>query len=61
MSRRLPETDVTFSTPTIRSDNGRAALTVRNLSDYSLILNVDILDNRNITSKPSGRMGLHLK
>ena len=26
----LPETEVTFSTPTIRSDNGKAALTVRN-------------------------------
>ena len=27
----LPETKVTFSTPAIRSDNGKAALTVRNL------------------------------
>ena len=32
----LPETEVTFSTPTIRSDNGKAALTVRNLCDQSL-------------------------
>ena len=56
----LPETEVTFSTPTIRSDNGKAALTVRNLYDHLLDLNMDILDNRNITSKHLGRKGLHL-
>ena len=50
----LPETEVTFSTPTIRSDNGKAALTVRNLCDHLLDLNMDILDNRNITSKHLG-------
>ena len=56
----LPETEVTFSTPTIRSDNSKAALTVRNLFDHLLDLNMDILDNRNITSKHLGRKGLHL-
>ena len=56
----LPEIEVTFSTPTIRSDNGKAALTVRNLCGHLLDLNMDILDNRNITSKHLGRKGLHL-
>ena len=56
----LPETEVTFSTPTIRSDNGKAALTVRNLCGHLLDLNMDILDNRNITSKHLARKGLHL-
>ena len=42
----LPETEVTFSTPTIRPDNGKAALTVRNLSDHLLDLNMDILDTK---------------
>ena len=56
----LAETEVTFSTPTIRSDNGKAALTVRNLCGHLLDLNMDILDNRNITSKHLGRKGLHL-
>ena len=56
----LPETEVTFSTPTIRSDNGKAALTVRNLCDHLLDLNMVILDNRKITSKHLGRKGLHL-
>ena len=56
----LPETEVTFSTSTIRSDNGKAALTVRNLCDHLSDLNINILDNRNITSKHLGRKGLHL-
>ena len=56
----LPEREVTFSTPTIRSDNCKAALTERNLCDYLLNLkNMDILDNRNINSKHLGRKGLH--
>ena len=56
----LPETEKTFSAPTIRSDNGKAALTVRNLCSHLLDLNMDILDNRNIISKNLGRKGLHL-
>ena len=56
----LPETEITFSTPNIRSYNGKAALTVRNLCDHLLVLNMNILDNRNITSKHVGRKGLHL-
>ena len=60
IKKTLPETEVTFSTPTIRSDNGKAARTVRNLCGHLLDLNMDILDNRNITSKHLGRKGLHL-
>ena len=56
----LPETEVTFSISTIRSNNGKAALTARNLCDHLEDLNMDILDNRNITSKHLGRKGLHL-
>ena len=36
----LPVTEVKFSTPTIRSDNGKAALMGRNLCDYLLDLNM---------------------
>ena len=36
----LPETEITFSTATIRSDNGKAVLTVRNLCDHLLDLNM---------------------
>ena len=49
----LPETGITFLTPTIRSDNGTAALTVRDLCDQLVDLNMNILDNR------KGRKGLH--
>ena len=56
----LPETEVTFSTLTITSDNGKAALTVRNLCEHILGSNMDMLDNRNITSKHLGRKGLYL-
>ena len=56
----LPETEVTFLTLTVRSDNGKAALTVINICDHSLDLNMDILDNRNITIKHLARKGLHL-
>ena len=55
----LTETEVTFSTPPIRSDNGKA-LKIRNLCDHLLDLNMDILGNRNIASKHLGRKGLHL-
>ena len=55
IKKTLPETEVTFSTPTIRSDNGKAIITVRNLCDHLLDLNMDILDKRNITSKHLGR------
>ena len=48
ITETLPETEVTFSTPTIRSDNDKAALAVRNLCDHLLDLNMDILDNRNM-------------
>ena len=56
----LPETEVTFSIPTIRSDNGKAVLMVRNLCDHLLDLNMYMLDNRNITGKHLGHEGLHL-
>ena len=58
--RHTSETEVTFSTPTTRSDNGKAALAVRNLCDHLLELKMDTLDNRNITSKHSGCKGLYL-
>ena len=54
------ETEVTFSTPTIRSGNGKAALTVRNLCDHLVDLNIDMLDNRNIICKHLGCKDLHL-
>ena len=55
-----PKTEVIFSRPTIRSGNRKATLTLRNLGDHLLDLNMDILDKRNITSKHLGRKSLYL-
>ena len=46
-----PETGVGFSTPTLRSDNGKAALMVIHLCDHIVNLTMDILNNRNTTGK----------
>ena len=52
----LRKREVTFSS--LPSINGKASLTVRNLCDHLVDLNINILDNRNITSKYLGRKGL---
>ena len=51
------EIDVIFSTPTMKSDNGKAALPV---CYHLLDLNMDVLDNRNIIGKHLRRKGLNL-
>ena len=57
---KLPDAEITISTPTLRSDNGKAVLTVRQLTNHLINLKIDILDNRNITGKHLSRRGLHL-
>ena len=58
INETLPETGVTFSRRTIRSDNGKTTLTVRNLCDT--LLDMDILDNRNITGNHLDSKDFHL-
>ena len=60
IQEKLPDAEITISTPTLRSDNGKAALTVRQLTNHLINLKIDILDNRNITGKHLSRRGLHL-
>ena len=60
IQEKLPDCKVFISTPTLRSDNGKATLTVNQLTNHLLQLNIDIIDNRNITSKYLSRKGLHL-
>ena len=58
---KLPDAEITISTPTLRSDdNGKAVLTARQLTNHLINLKIDILDNRNITGKHLSRRGLHL-
>ena len=44
----------------MRSDNGKAALTVRQFTNHLINLKIDVLDNRNITGKHLNRRGLYL-
>ena len=48
VNEKLPQCKVWFSTPTLRTDNGKATLTVSQLVNHLLNLNIDIIDNRNI-------------
>ena len=47
-------------TPTLGSGEGKATLTVNQLTNHLLQLNIDIVDNRNIISKHLSQKGLHL-
>ena len=49
-----------LSTPTLRTDNGKATLTVSQLVNHLLNLNIDVIDNRNIKSRHLSGKGLHL-
>ena len=60
MQEKLPDAEIILSTPTLISDNGKAALTVRQLTNHLINLKIDILDNRNTTGKHLSRRGLHL-
>ena len=55
-----PDCDVWLSTPTMRTDKGKEALTVSHLTNHLLQLEINIIDNRNITGKHLSRTGLHL-
>ena len=50
---------VIISQPTLRSDNGKAALTNPHICNLLEELNIDIVKNRNIGSKHLGGKGLH--
>ena len=61
IQKNLPDAEITISSPKLRSDNGKAVLTIRQLTNHLINLNKpDILDNRNITGKHLSRRDLHL-
>ena len=60
IQEKLSDCKVFILTPTLRSDNGKAMLTVNHLTNHLLQLNIDIVDNRNIISKHLSWKGLHL-
>ena len=60
IQEKLSDAEIAISTPTMRSDNGKAALTVRQLTNHLINLKIDVPDNRNITGKHLNRRGLYL-
>ena len=60
INKKLPQYKVRLSTPTLRTDNEKSTLTVSQLVNHLLNLNIDVIDNRNIKSRHLGRKGLHL-
>ena len=51
IQEKLPDCKVLISKPTLLLDNGKATLTVNELTSHLLQLNIGIVDNRNIISK----------
>ena len=60
IQKKLPDCKVYILTPTLRSNNGKATLTVNQLTNHLLQLNIDMFNNRNITSKHLSQKRLHL-
>ena len=59
-SEKSPQCQTIFSTSTIRLEKAKANLTVRQLTNHLLQLNIDVVDNRYITDHCIGKKGLHL-
>ena len=53
VKEKLPQCKVWLSTPTLRTDNGKASLTVCQLVNHLLTLNIDVIDSRNIKKQTS--------
>ena len=57
---KLPNCKVIISTPTLHTDDEKAALTVSQVTNHLLQVDIDIIDNRNIKAITLGKKGLHL-
>ena len=60
MKEKLPHYNVLISVPTLRLDDGKATLTISQLTNHLLELNIPLINNKNITSKHLSKKGLHL-
>ena len=57
---KLPNCKVVISTPTLRTDDGKANTTVSQLTNHLLQLDIGIIDNRNIKARNLDNKGFHL-
>ena len=60
VSKPVPDCKVIISTPTVRSDDGKASVRASQLTNHLCQLKTDIVDNTNITSWHIGIKRLHL-
>ena len=60
IKEKLPHCNVILSMPTKRCDNRKAYVTVNLVNKQLPQLNIDIIENKNISDKHLGRHGLHL-
>ena len=60
ITKTLPNCQVIFLQPTLRVDNGKAALTLHRLNEYFSELNLDVVNNSNIKVKHIAQKVLHL-
>ena len=58
--KALPDCNVCISNLTLRTDNVKASLTVNNVNQYLSTLQLDIIDNSNISNAGLSYGGLHL-
>ena len=58
--KSLPDCNVWISYLTLRTDNAKASLTVNNVNQNLSTLQLDIIDNSNISNAGLSRGGLHL-
>ena len=57
---RLPTCRAFLSTPTLRTDDGKAQITVTQLTKHILQLKIDTINNNNINVRRLVGKGLHL-
>ena len=60
VEKALPDCNVCISNLTLRTDNAKASLTVNNVNQHLSTLQLDIIDNSNISNTGLSRGGLHL-
>ena len=60
ITKTLPNCQVIFSQPTLRVDNGKAALNLHRLNEHFSELRLDVVNNSNIKVKHISQKGLHL-
>ena len=60
IAKKLPDCNIIISTPVKRTDDWKAMLTIKKVSEIACQLELNTIDNSNINENHLGRKGLHL-